>query len=206
MKIMLDLFSGTGSVGSIFKNAGWEVVSLDRDLPAVHRTDVLDWNYKEAYRPKHFHFIWASPPCTEYSIAKTVGVRNLSAANGIVKRTLDIIRYFEPMFYVIENPQTGLLRKQSFMEGLPFRDVDYCKYGMAYRKRTRLWNNLFSWAPRPLCLRDCGKTEDGRHRETAQHHSHTGRNEKRHTQKQLYALPSELIDEIRSVIESSLNI
>ena len=206
MKRMLDLFSGTGSVGSLFKNAGWEVVSLDRDSPATHRVDILDWDYKEAYEPKHFQFIWASPPCTEYSIAKTVGVRNLSVANEIVKRTLEIIRYFEPTFYVIENPQTGLLRKQSFMEGLPFRDVDYCKYGMAYRKRTRLWNNLFSWSPRPLCGKDCGNIEDGRHKETAQHHAHTGRNEKSHTQKQLYALPSELVNEIRSAVEGSLNI
>ena len=160
MKRMLDLFSGTGSVGSVFKSAGWEVVSLDRDSKADIQIDILDWDYKETYEPKHFQFIWASPPCTEYSIAKTVGVRNLSGANEIVKRTLDIIRYLEPAFYVIENPQTGLLRKQTFMQNLPFTDVDYCKYGMVYRKRTRLWNNLFSWCPRPLCVKDCGEKKN----------------------------------------------
>ena len=72
-KTMLELFSGTGSVGKVFKEAGWEVVSLDRDAAADIRTDVRQWDYKSAYPPKHFYFIWASPPCTDYSIAKTIG-------------------------------------------------------------------------------------------------------------------------------------
>ena len=62
---MLELFSGTGSVGAVFKEHDWEVVSLDRDLPANINCDVLDWDYKNAYPPNRFDFIWASPPCTE---------------------------------------------------------------------------------------------------------------------------------------------
>ena len=31
---------------------------------------------------------------------------------------------------MIENPQTGLLKEQIFMSGLPYVDIDYCKYGM----------------------------------------------------------------------------
>ena len=56
------------------------------------------------------------------------------------------------------------------MEDLPYDDIDYCKYGMPYRKRTRIWNNIVSWEARPLCLKDCGNMDNtGRkHKATAQ--------------------------------------
>ena len=49
--IMLELFSGTGSVGDVAREMGWEVISLDRDMQADIRTDIMDWNYK-VYHPK----------------------------------------------------------------------------------------------------------------------------------------------------------
>ena len=69
----------------------------------------------------------------------------------ILKKLLEIMDYFQPKYYIIENPQSGLLKEQSFMHGIPYTDVDYCKYGMPYRKRTRLWNNVLGFTPRPLC-------------------------------------------------------
>ncbi|MFM7984633.1 MAG: hypothetical protein ACKPKO_35450, partial [Candidatus Fonsibacter sp.] len=70
---------------------------------------------------------------------------------------------------IIENPQTGKLKEQEFMTELPFKDVDYCKYGMPYRKRTRLWNNVECWDPSPLCHKECDSMSDRRkHKETAQ--------------------------------------
>ena len=151
---LLELFSGTGSVGKVAETMGFDVISLDRDMPADIKTDIMDWNY-QVYEPKQFDVIWASPPCTEYSRAKTTGVRDIVGANKVVQRTLDIIEYFEPKFWIMENPQTGLLKTQEMMSGVTFQDVDYCKYGMPYRKRTRLWNNLSNWRPRPLCRGDC---------------------------------------------------
>ena len=109
-----------------------------------------------------FDVIWASPPCTEYSRAKTTGVRKIEYANSIVLKTLEIIDYFKPTWWVVGNPQTGLLKEQPFMSGLKYYDVDYCKYGMNYRKRTRLWSNIETWKLRPLCKGDCGKVRNGR--------------------------------------------
>ena len=54
------------------------------------------------------------------------------------------------------------------MQNLCYFDIDYCKYGFNYRKRTRLWSNLKNWTPRPLCKRDCGKVVNNKHIETAQ--------------------------------------
>ena len=168
-------------------------------MPADIQKDLMDWDYTE-YPTKHFDIIWASPPCTEYSRAKTVGTRKIEEANEVVQRTLDILEYFEPKYWILENPQTGLLKDQLCMYGLPFVDVDYCKYGMQYRKRTRLWNNVFYWKPRPLCIRDCSSMEEGgtRHKETAQRGPSKGaaREVNSHRQSELYVVPADLIREI----------
>ena len=123
---VLELFSGTGSVGNVCRARGTDVVSLDRDMPADIRCDILDWDFR-SYEPKSFDFIWASPPCTEYNIAKTTGVRDIEQANRVSQRTIDIIRYLDPKYWVIENPQTGKLKEQTFMNGHPFSDIDDCK-------------------------------------------------------------------------------
>ena len=142
--------------------------------------------------------MWASPPCTEYSRAKTSGVRHIDYANSIVKNTIEIINYFQPRIFLIENPHTGLLKEQDFMNDFDYYDVDYCKYGFDYRKRTRLWTNLKSWKPRPLCKKDCNSMIGNRHKETAQRLPCKGRwNEQRKkTQDELYRIPEELIYDI----------
>ena len=56
--------------------------------------------------------------------AKTVGVRNINKANDIVLRTIAIIEFLSPKYYVIENPQTGKLKDQWMMYGVPYVDVD----------------------------------------------------------------------------------
>ncbi len=198
---LLELFSGTGSVGSVATQMGYEVTSVDRDMHATHMCDILDWDY-EQYPPKYFDVLWASPPCSEYSRALTTRPRDIEAANIIVQRTLDILEYFEPRFWMIENPQSGLLKDQTIMWGIPFKDIDYCKYGMPYRKRTRIWNNVFGWEPRPLCLKDCGNIIDNKHIASAQRgpsgKRETWTTQPRFTLHELYRVPHELIWELLS--------
>ena len=100
---LLDLFAGTGSIGNVGKEMGWDVISLDRDMEADIKCDIMDWDYK-VYPKHYFNVIWASPPCTEYSIAKTTAPRDIEGANKIVQRTLDILEYFEARYWIIENP------------------------------------------------------------------------------------------------------
>ena len=197
---MLDLFGGTGSIGNVGKEMGWDVISLDRDMEADIKCDIMDWDYK-VYPNKHFDVIWASPPCTEYSIAKTTAPRDIEGANKIVQRTLDILEYFEAKYWIIENLQAGYLTDQIIMWGLPFKDIDYCKYGLPYRKRTSIWNNVFSWEPRPLCKKDCNSMNESRTRHIQEAQQAGSTRERRLTQQRfltsdLYRVPSELISEI----------
>ena len=195
---LLELFSGTGSVGKVAKELGYDVVSLDLKDANIN-TDILNWDYKQFNR-NNFQIIWASPPRVEYSIAKTTGVRKIDYANSIVQKTIEIIRYFNPSVWFIENPQTGLLKHQDFMKDFDYFDLDYCKYGFPYRKRTRIWTNLKTWKPKPLCKKDCGNIINNKHKETAQRmpsskKSDWGNDYIIHCQDELYRIPSELIND-----------
>lgn len=153
---VLELFCGTKSIGRHCHTVGYTVYSIDIDpkcAPDVV-TDIMKWDYK-VFPPGFFQIIWASPPCTHYSVLRTTGgPRDIEGANKIVMRTLEIIRYFQPHVWFMENPATGYLKDQSFMKGLPYIDVHYCKYGYPYRKWTRIWTNLEGFTPK-LCKNDC---------------------------------------------------
>jgi hypothetical protein len=97
--------------------------------------------------------IWASPPCTKFSVMtiyrnwKKEGnlyiPKNAESIKAceIVKKTLKIIEDLKPRFWIIENPM-GMLRKQEFIKDIHKDTVTYCQYGMPYQKKTDLWNNL----------------------------------------------------------------
>ena len=146
----LDLFSGTKSWTRAFEKIGFECVSVDLDKKTspTHIADMLTWDYT-MYPPGYFHAITAGPPCTEYSRARTTGPpRNLELADRLVAKTLEIINYFRPLSWCIENPQTGLLKTRDVVAGVLYNDVSYCRYCPSdgsfppYRKLTRIWSNF----------------------------------------------------------------
>lgn len=149
---LLELFCGTKSVSKVAKKYGFSIISLDNKKnfnPTICK-DILKWDYTE-YPRNYFTFIWASPPCTEFSRAKTVGERNLNYASKLVKKTFEIIKYFNPKYFCIENP-VGLLRTMPFMKPHSkfLKTVSYCKYGYSYRKNTDIWSNI-DFKPK-LCI------------------------------------------------------
>lgn len=202
---VLELFSGTGSVGQtirrIYKKEAVTIVSLDIH-PKYNPTlavDILKWDYT-VYPPGHFDLVWASPPCTEYSVAKSTGVRRLTEADRIVKRTLHIIEYFHPKWWFIENPGGGgLLQNRPFMRPLETlkNRCTYCHYGKGFRKSTNIWSNVPN-----LRLRHCSGTDVcahkrlyGRHAQTAQQgNSPIAMGSK--TSKKSYPIPHKLVRHI----------
>ena len=158
---VLELFSGTGSVGKCCKELGWDVVSVDLLLPADHEVDIMDFDYKQ-YPQDTFDIIWASPPCTEYSnlkncwlgrpdkngviLTKELLEEKRKESDKLIAKTLEIINYFKCELWFMENPQRGQLKDREIVKDIPFYDVSYCMYSdWGYEKRTRIWTNKKDW-------------------------------------------------------------
>ena len=158
---VLELFSGTKSVGKVCDSLGWNSVSVDLLLPADHEVDILQFDYKQ-YPKDYFDIVWASPPCTEYSnlqncwigrkkkdgitVTKEIIEEKMNESDKLILKTLEIIEYFNPVLWFMENPQTGKLKNREVVKGLPFYDIDYCMYSdWGYKKRTRIWTNKKDW-------------------------------------------------------------
>jgi hypothetical protein len=204
---LLELFCGTKSVSHAMQEHFTEVVSvdiLDKFNPS-YVADVLTWNYAQ-FPSGYFDVIWASPPCTEYSKAKTRGIRNFLLADSIVQRTIEILDYFKPDKWFLENPESGKLKDREFMLGIPFVDVDYCQYGKDYRKRTRIWTNV-EYKGRLCDKNTCTKIKDGKHLlscgngythsvKTSSIYSGRKYTERIIPKEEKYTIPSQLIQEL----------
>ena len=188
MKV-LELFSGTGSIGKVCKQLDWDVVSVDMILPATHKCNIMDFDYKQ-YDKNEFDIVWASPPCTEYSKAKTRGIRDIQGANKIVLKTIEIINYFNCGEWFMENPQTGKLKDQPFMKDIPYQDCDYCMYGKPYRKRTRIWTN--KECKLCMCNKNCGSFINGKHIGSCGN-GNTKYSDKSYSLHEKYSIPEDLI-------------
>ena len=84
---MLELFSGTGSVGKVATEMGYDVISLDKEMEAHIQIHIMDWDHTDL-PPWMFDVIWASLPCTE--------------SDQTLKKTLEIIEYFSDIIEIEE--------------------------------------------------------------------------------------------------------
>ena len=136
----LELFSGTHSFGKVSSELGYNVISLDRDLNAkcpftdyiseTHiKEDIMTWDYT-IYPPNHFKLITASPVCMWWSHLRRSWIGRKIKAHGdtiitkeildndidlygkpMVDKVFEIIDYFNPQYYIIENPKNGKMKE-----------------------------------------------------------------------------------------------
>ena len=201
---LLELFSGTGSVRKAVGDRFEEVVSLDICFDATIKMDIRQWDYK-VYPPGYFDVIWASPPCQEFSClnnARPEKVPNYEWADSLVRKAIEIIEYFQPAKFFIENPQTGCLKDRDYMMGIPFVDVDYCQFSdWGYRKRTRIWTNVDHGDRVCGGSGECKNMEGGRHKKAIGNSTYDElwvrgkRGEGRRLQ-QRYSIPPKLIQSL----------
>ena len=152
---LLNLFSGTGSVSKPWRAAGHEVFDVDVDprFSPEHCGDILQWDYtKLPFMPD---VIWSSPPCDQYSRARTTGgPRNLKLADSLVARALEIIQFFQEknpdLIWFLENGDSiSLWAREIAKDLIDFAVLDYCQYGMPYPKNDILSRETFSCSYSP---------------------------------------------------------
>lgn len=153
-KIILDLCGGTGAWSRPYEEAGYDVrvITLNgTPLLGGGSGDIREYN-----PPADVYGILASPPCTQFSFARTNALkpRDFAAGMETVIACLKIVwecqgRLIGPCpkkpylkFWAMENPQ-GML---GWFLGKPVYIFDPYDFGDRYSKRTCLWG----WFDEPV--------------------------------------------------------
>jgi hypothetical protein len=139
IKTILHLCADVGSDSQPYRDGGYNVICVGKDVGV------------ENYIPPHDTYgIIANPPCTYFSFCRTNAKipRNVRFAMNIVQHCLRIIwtcqyrtkkdtqKYSPLKFWVLENPNRGMLR---WFLGKPALVYSPYQFGDDYRKETALW-------------------------------------------------------------------
>lgn len=141
--MLISLFDYSGLWSEPYRRAGYRVLQVDKKLGF----DIYKWNYK-VINPELIRGILAAPPCTDFAGSgaqywplKDKDGRTMESVK-LVKKILEIVKYFNPKFWVIENPVGRLnelipeLKKYGPWYWQPFW------YGDAWSKKTGLWGKF----------------------------------------------------------------
>jgi hypothetical protein len=206
---VLELYAGSRSIGKVAESRGHNVFSVDiKEFDGIDLVKDIEFLTPEdiPFKPD---MIWASPPCTTYSICGISAHRKEGKpisefafkSDRLVKNTLKIINYFDCIYY-IENPR-ATLRNQIFMRGIPKTTIWYCTYGDTSAKPTDIFSNnirnIFNpdgWNSRP----ECHNGNINCHHESAPRGSKTGTQGKKGNYERSI-IPRELCEEIIKSIE-----
>ena len=163
----IELFSGSKIMTETF-NKTFNTLSIDNNekLKPDLCVDILNENPKF---DRHFHVLWASPPCQSFSVASiynnwikdgdiyTPKNDKCRFALKLLDRTIEIISVNKPLYWFIENPR-GMMRKiiddifkKHGITDYVRHTVTYCQYGDTRMKPTDIWTNCKEWNPREPC-------------------------------------------------------
>lgn len=150
MKTIISLFDFTGNWSKPWKDAGYEVVQVD----IKNGIDILNWDYKNEVKGEVVGIL-AAVPCTDYAVSgarwfkdKDIDGRT-EQSQKLVAKTKEIIDYYNPNWWVIENPVSRIHNLNPWMGKPKFRFHPYEFAGFAddkeseqYSKKTVLWGKF----------------------------------------------------------------
>ena len=101
MRTVLSLFDFSGNWSRPYRENGYDVIQVDLKLGQ----DIMTWDYKKI-DPSNIYAILAAPPCTDFSVSGAQYWKKKDADGttqksiALVKKTLEIIKYFNPYIYI----------------------------------------------------------------------------------------------------------
>lgn len=164
----IELFSGTKSFSKVAKELGHDIFTIDNDENLKPDLCIDIMNINKFYSP-HYDILWASPPCTTFSVASigkhwTGGktryipkTKECEIGIMLLDKTIKIISDLKPTIWFIENPR-GVMRK--IIDNIFYKyniteyrrvTITYCQYGDKRMKPTDIWTNCKTWKERPIC-------------------------------------------------------
>lgn len=164
---ILEIFAGSRTFSKMAETFGHQTYSTDiMNFEGIDQVcDIFDFDVgkmlKEFGKPD---IIWASIPCTTFSVA-SIGTHWGGGKNQYIPKTekaklgiklaqaaISLKDLLDPKYFYFENPR-GVLGKLDFLT----RDMGkqnliwYCQYGDLRAKPTHIWSNDTTWKPRPIC-------------------------------------------------------
>ena len=178
---VLELYKGTGSVGAVCEELGFEVVSLDieKKYKPTIIADIMKWDYKKDFKEGDFDLITTSPVCLYWSRLRNTWIgrkcKSIHPTEVITKqhllddiekygkpmvdKTFEIIDYLKPKYWWLENPNSSSMWKyideKHGDRNFETYIFDYCKYSnWGYKKPTRFITN-YKGVETLRCKNDC---------------------------------------------------
>jgi len=132
---------------------GHDAITVDRSYPSTIQKDIRDVTAEEIVDQLGGYpdILWASPPCTQFSIASvsTHWKNRQPPIEGteLLAHTIRLIMQLNPSYWFIENPG-GMMRKLQIMQQFPRRTFTFCQYGDNSMKPTDVWTNHRMFYPK----------------------------------------------------------
>lgn len=146
--IIISLFDYTGVWSQPYRDNGYEVIQIDIQLG----DDIMTWDYTEIDKSRVYGIL-AAVPCTDYAVSGARWFKEkdkdgrTEESQKIVAKTKEIIDYFEPEMWVIENPISRIHTLNPWLEKpkFYFHPHEFSGYGFddeRYTKKTALYGKF----------------------------------------------------------------
>ena len=157
-------------IKKIYPSAKIDTLDISSKYKPSIQADILKWEYQK-YPMGYYDIIYASPQCTAFSKANpNPSAESVAHAVRMVTRCFEIIHYFQPYVWILENP-VNRLQHMPFMQRYEHyrQTTSYCMFQALFRKDTNVWSNIAVMLPRCSTDTRCDfKQRFGFHQHTAQ--------------------------------------